>query len=1267
MPYSYAIYTGNGSQTQYAVSFPYIRKEHIVAYVNYSLTTAFTWVNDSTIQFATAPGNGQRVEIRRYSPTNARLVDYTDGSTLVAADLDTDSTQHLYKEQELDDDIKQSVYVDPTTGLPTASNQRITNVADPIAAQDVATKNYVDTTTVASAGDTMTGPLAMGTNKITGLGEPTNPQDAATKNYVDNTFVDNTTDLIDSTETWVSNDTKIATTAAADARHTMVVNPTTPTVPAGGWQVGKTWLQNDVNKTLSYWTGSNWSGIASGGTFTLQPTVIYVDSVNGDDTNDGHRIINPKKTIKNAVQSAAAGDIIKVAPGVYQEVLPIDITVDNLSIVGDSQRSCFVHPTVATQEQIMFRCNSGTYIDGFTFAGLKASGARGGNAIDSNATYGLPASQGWVAGFYPGCVVKKSPYINNCSNFADASIDNSNFNPNNYTGTGGDLTSAPTGGGIIVDGSLPAVNSPLRSFVVNEFTQVCLDGPGLLVCNNGYAQAVSFFGLFCHYHAKALSGGQINMEVGTTDFGRYGLIADGKSSSAIFTATANGNASAGATTFAINAPTAAGTWFGDATRPATNMLVQIGADIYPILSSTANGAGWNVVISRPDPANRAVNLGLINGHSSGATVSFFLRSMISTASHTMEYAGSGTNYNALPENGGVPVEANEVVNLNNGKVWLTSTDQSGKFKVGDTFQVDQQTGFVTIDPNSYSPNIVQDLSPELGGNLDVLTRNIYSSTGNVYINDTLEVNSGTAAAPAITFNGDTNTGIYRPGADQVAISTGGSGRLFVDSSGRVGVGTASPTQDFEIARGVGTSAYISLRGNNESAATGFFIGQDSSGLARLFQDGNKAITFWTGGAASERVRIDSSGRVGIGTTSPGELLHVYNSAATSRLIVGPSGTGAATPNALALEQENTGYTVAHVRNIYNNSGLAELRLGGYGFTTFTSGSSQTERARIDSSGRLLVGTSTAQSGTRSQYSKFTVQGNNQSTSDGAQVNLANNTNAPSLNTGDTLGQVIFTDNGPGEYGKIACQMDGAGAGTNDYPGRLVFSTTADGASSPTERMRITNQGYLYSGVTSAEGINSAQAVTGERIVNINSDTLSDQAASHMARQGNTANDGTAQSCYLAYYRDAVATGPGAFFKGYRGSGGTNGTIRIKINSDGNITNSNNSYGSLSDAKLKENIVDASSQWDDIKNLRVRNYNFKEETGQQTHRQIGLIAQEAEQISPGLVIDFPDANNEITKSINYSVLYMKAVKALQEAMDRIEQLEAEMAEVKARLS
>ena len=120
-----------------------------------------------------------------------------------------------------------------------------------------------------------------------------------------------------------------------------------------------------------------------------------------------------------------------------------------------------------------------------------------------------------------------------------------------------------------------------------------------------------------------------------------------------------------------------------------------------------------------------------------------------------------------------------------------------------------------------------------------------------------------------------------------------------------------------------------------------------------------------------------------------------------------------------------------------------------------------------------------------------------------------------------------------------------------------------------------------------------------------------------------------------------------------------------VYSNGNLVNTNNSYGAISDIKLKENIVDANSQWDDLKALQVRNYNFKPETNQQTHTQLGLIAQEAELVSPGLVSESPDRDEDgndlgtVTKSVNYSVLYMKAVMALQEAMERIEALEAKV--------
>lgn len=148
MAYSYVVYTGNGSTTQFAITFPYIRKEHVKVYVNY-VDTAYTYVNDTTVQLATAPAFPLRVEVRRVTPLNTRLVDYTDGSTLVAADLDTSNLQSLYNEQELDDSLKQTVSIDPATGLPSAGGQRITNVANPVNAQDAATKTYVDAVTLA--------------------------------------------------------------------------------------------------------------------------------------------------------------------------------------------------------------------------------------------------------------------------------------------------------------------------------------------------------------------------------------------------------------------------------------------------------------------------------------------------------------------------------------------------------------------------------------------------------------------------------------------------------------------------------------------------------------------------------------------------------------------------------------------------------------------------------------------------------------------------------------------------------------------------------------------------------------------------------------------------------------------------------------------------------------------------------------------------------------------------------------------------------------
>ena len=128
--------------------------------------------------------------------------------------------------------------------------------------------------------------------------------------------------------------------------------------------------------------------------------------------------------------------------------------------------------------------------------------------------------------------------------------------------------------------------------------------------------------------------------------------------------------------------------------------------------------------------------------------------------------------------------------------------------------------------------------------------------------------------------------------------------------------------------------------------------------------------------------------------------------------------------------------------------------------------------------------------------------------------------------------------------------------------------------------------------------------------------------------------------------------------------GNAGTFRVM--GDGDAENTNNNYTGLSDEKLKENIVDATSQWDDIKAVRVRKFSFKS-ANKSSPTHIGVIAQELEASGmSGLVkeVEVDTDPEDMIKSVKYSILYMKAVKALQEAMARIETLETKVAALEA---
>jgi hypothetical protein len=102
MAYSYVTPTANGVTTQFSVPFDYLRKAHVQCTVD-GVQKDITWVNDTLIQLAVAPAAASEVIIKRVTPQGSPLVDFADGSTLVAADLDAANLQLLYIAQELQD------------------------------------------------------------------------------------------------------------------------------------------------------------------------------------------------------------------------------------------------------------------------------------------------------------------------------------------------------------------------------------------------------------------------------------------------------------------------------------------------------------------------------------------------------------------------------------------------------------------------------------------------------------------------------------------------------------------------------------------------------------------------------------------------------------------------------------------------------------------------------------------------------------------------------------------------------------------------------------------------------------------------------------------------------------------------------------------------------------------------------------------------------------------------------------------------------------
>jgi len=305
--------------------------------------------------------------------------------------------------------------------------------------------------------------------------------------------------------------------------------------------------------------------------------------------------------------------------------------------------------------------------------------------------------------------------------------------------------------------------------------------------------------------------------------------------------------------------------------------------------------------------------------------------------------------------------ANAVNGINSGSEILANLKSSNVTITGGVIS-NVTLDNVTVDVETLSNVTIN------GGNVTVtnmVATTANATTGNI---TTVIVGAGTSAAPSITFTGDTNTGIFSPAADTIAFTEGGVEAMRIDASGNLGIGTSSPTQKLQVAGRIavsGTNPSIQQIVQNSSLdlCGGTTVGTDpsiqiagsttTSDANKIFYNSNTHV-FRSSSGGTTYSTIDSSGNLGIGTSSPIRPLQV-----------GAYGTG---NGEIALASSTTGFGSI----LFGDGGTGTDIFRGYVQYNHTSdamifATAAIERARIDSSGNLLVGTTTA-------AARFTIGG-----------------------------------------------------------------------------------------------------------------------------------------------------------------------------------------------------------------------------------------------------------------------------------------------------
>jgi hypothetical protein len=354
-------------------------------------------------------------------------------------------------------------------------------------------------------------------------------------------------------------------------------------------------------------------------------------STSGSDTNNGKSLVTPFRTIKAALAVATPGTTVFVKSGDYTEDNPM-IIPQRVAVVGDSLRTVSVRPLNPSSD--IFYVNNGSYITQITFRDhINGAAAFAFNPDGSAGT------------------ITTSPYIQNCSSITT------------------------TGKGMYIDGSKVG---GVKSMVLDSYTQFNSGGIGIHIDNGAYAQLVSIFTICCEVGILCENGASCSITNSNSSFGTYGLKANG-TSALLYSGSTNG----------INQTGKLISIDGLSQRPYVNQSVTFddGVTFYTIDSATPLNSGASVVTLLESVVTEIPD---------NTTAKFYQQSLITASGHTFEYVGSGNNLaTALPQTGGIPIQINEIVEENGGRIFYTSTDQKGDFRIGGDLLISRSDGTIT--------------------------------------------------------------------------------------------------------------------------------------------------------------------------------------------------------------------------------------------------------------------------------------------------------------------------------------------------------------------------------------------------------------------------------------------------------------------------------------------------------------------------------------------------------------------------------------------